>query len=489
FYQICHDFKYLFNILAVPRTLPRRKMDAKVRLSRIKNPWGFGSLHLHIVDSNREIACNISHHSWKDDKIGSDLEIANYRVPQFVIPHQKAMSDQYTASDFVPLRGEGTLYEKVKAFCSKNWEDISTFANLNIPSAFRLMTDPATSIYVRRNIVDNGLECTGRSWQQTDMNEVRPGRLISPSPTERLQLFTPTDDRSETIQATDNANKEQVDEGLKPFFDALKLADVDLIVDLRKLDNFRDYFRGEFSPTYIEFCCEQEICPGLTVTIAKDTRRGNHITHLHCTTLADQTAFSSMPQWSQLMHVQSAVCVLAQKIKTGEIDPTELANLPQAAFIERLQTFQFEARFSSAKVLTHCNGGLGRAPTVTVAGALWEFARTAQAAGVERIYDVRNFRQLMVDGKLNMAAVLFQTLVVGNSSRSTFGQSVQQFQALRELARELASDESNAHLQPTTLMQQDLANLVPEFLPAASPPLVPSPEARDSSGEADGQGE
>ena len=94
-------------------------------------------------------------------------------------------------------------------------------------------------------------------------------------------------------------------------------------------------------------------------------------------------------------------------------------------------------RNDAKKAVFHCNGGLGRGPSFMVAYKLNEAVKYAKENKLEIVANWDKQSELIVDGKLNLAAVYRNLMIRGTYARSTFVQSVDQFKALYELVNSL----------------------------------------------------
>ncbi|MDR0428424.1 MAG: hypothetical protein LBG86_00085 [Puniceicoccales bacterium] len=93
--------------------------------------------------------------------------------------------------------------------------------------------------------------------------------------------------------------------------------------------------------------------------------------------------------------------------------------------------------FDPMCVVFHCAGGLGRAPTNQLAYCIWNACRMARNAGVSVVADWDKQEEKMVDGKMNLVAVLRNAYLEGLFSRSTFVQSKEQFEFLEKFVNTL----------------------------------------------------
>jgi protein tyrosine phosphatase len=198
---------------------------------------------------------------------------------------------------------------------------------------------------------------------------------------------------------------------MKPFFEAVQKEEIGLIVDLRTEGSssiFRDY-------------TDPKILPRVGPDISGDKDRtpiaegissralsidGHRVIHLRHTNMADNTALSD----EKFVEFMRAI----DSLKDKGVD--------------------------TSKIVFHCNGGLGRAPTMLVIRTLWQAAQTAKLSGLDVVYDAKNQNLMQVEGNLNLAAVLKNILCQGTYARSTFIQTKEQFEATAKFAEYLADN-------------------------------------------------
>lgn len=101
-----------------------------------------------------------------------------------------------------------------------------------------------------------------------------------------------------------------------------------------------------------------------------------------------------------------------------------------------------EAVHGVGPVIYHCNGGLGRAPSILTLRTLWRVAKRACALGMRVVWDECRQEELVTGNTVNLAALLRRILVRGTHARSTFVQSQAQFEALPAFGRYLAENPS-----------------------------------------------
>ncbi len=119
-------------------------------------------------------------------------------------------------------------------------------------------------------------------------------------------------------------------------------------------------------------------------------------------------------------------------------------NMPQDMIdmCQKLDKYCIKPNGTRKKIVMHSSGGLGRAPSMTTAYSLWSAAKMAREKGIEVTCDWKNQAQLQVDGKLNLACVLRDTIINGTYARSTFIQSAEQFKSLANMAEVLGNAET-----------------------------------------------
>ncbi|MDR0727467.1 MAG: hypothetical protein LBF26_01040 [Puniceicoccales bacterium] len=91
------------------------------------------------------------------------------------------------------------------------------------------------------------------------------------------------------------------------------------------------------------------------------------------------------------------------------------------------------------KVTIHCNGGVGRAPTMMYCNSVERAAIEANKRGLGCCCDWNNQTQPMSGGKVNLAYVMRNMLLTGHAIRSTCGQSEAQFKLYKTFTEEMAT--------------------------------------------------
>jgi hypothetical protein len=120
------------------------------------------------------------------------------------------------------------------------------------------------------------------------------------------------------------------------------------------------------------------------------------------------------------------------------LDGSALAPEGFVELMVEIDSFARKARMRITGMAFHCNGGLGRAPMVLAARALWNVAKMAEKAGMECTFEPDRQDEWVPDGnRVNMAAVLKRTLIRGCVARSTFMQAPEQMKAMEALAKHL----------------------------------------------------
>jgi hypothetical protein len=254
---------------------------------------------------------------------------------------------------------------------------------------------------------------------QQDCNEIIPGAAISCSPNEPYAVRI-----KDTAQIEDRVDRAESEARRRPFFEMAARWKARYIVDLRcDLDTsdtcdvqVQDYASNNNKPKYLALDEEGvERYPDKRIQVTplvytnqpgeNEEDRGTHeMFHIAVTNLGDNRAFND-EQFDALF---------------GQLHAIEGAH-------------------REGNVIYHCNGGLGRAPTVLTARTLWEWARRAREFGMDVVWDEGNQNQLVCDNTLNLAALYKRMLILGIHSRSTFIQSKAQFDALRGYGRHLAA--------------------------------------------------
>jgi hypothetical protein len=95
------------------------------------------------------------------------------------------------------------------------------------------------------------------------------------------------------------------------------------------------------------------------------------------------------------------------------------------------------------KVTIHCNGGLGRAPTMMYANAVERIAKKANARRLGCCCDWANQKSPMVGREVNLAYVMRNMLLTGHAIRSTCGQSEGQFKFYKTFPEKIAQEYAN----------------------------------------------
>jgi hypothetical protein len=96
------------------------------------------------------------------------------------------------------------------------------------------------------------------------------------------------------------------------------------------------------------------------------------------------------------------------------------------------------ARYGIQKMTTHCNGGLGRAPTMMYANSVEHVAREANARGMGCCCDWDNQTSPTVGDRVNLAFVMRNMMLTGHAIRSTCGQSAEQFEFYKDFTEKMA---------------------------------------------------
>ncbi len=209
---------------------------------------------------------------------------------------------------------------------------------------------------------------------------------------------------------------------IKNFFQGMLEENIEVIVDLRQhvrlrdfSDNFQDedYLEGPSNKAGVKVIKKFDDDPNVRLC----EYNGHKFFQIKFTNIPDNT-FPG--QWRFLWPGNTQM-------------PQEMINL-----CRKLDKYCLNSDGSIKKIVMHCNGGLGRAPSVMVAYILWRAARMAFERGKECVCDWSNQSRNEVDGKLNLANVLRNAIVNGIYARSTFIQSLEQFKCLQNMAEVLA---------------------------------------------------
>jgi hypothetical protein len=103
------------------------------------------------------------------------------------------------------------------------------------------------------------------------------------------------------------------------------------------------------------------------------------------------------------------------------------------------------------KVTIHCNGGLGRAPTMMYCNSIERVAQEANAQGFGCCCDWENQKQPMVGEKVNLAYAMRNMLLLGHAIRSTCGQNDVQFKSYKTFSEKMAEK----YAQPPVAQKPD----------------------------------
>jgi protein tyrosine phosphatase len=276
----------------------------------------------------------------------------------------------------------------------------------NVFFHFCLHTKPEYSLYVRHRgkvgsesfveeILENKVESYENKACQADYNQITDG------------------DRSYYLTCAPNQLEKQT-EFFKAF--AAELGDEPgLIVDLHSDDSVHvktnDYLT-ENPPdglTDLETVADINLDTSIRIQIRKAKIDGKTFYHARVHNWADNTALNS-ERISQINAEIEKLCV----------------------------------NNAIRKVTIHCNGGLGRAPTMMYSNAIERIAKEAKAQGMGCCCNWDNQTQPMVDGKVNLAYVMRNMLLTGHAIRSTCGQSKAQFEFYKTFTEEMAARYADA---------------------------------------------
>ncbi|MDR2576787.1 MAG: hypothetical protein LBC42_01930 [Puniceicoccales bacterium] len=390
--------------------------------------------------------------SWDADRTTSSImqhfgiehfdNLEHYSLPMLFTPSKTDKGKLDLREIIAAAEGDGSIPDKLADACTRARKSASDYRKFMQRSHESLVTSEDTSVYAMHGIEDtpNYVDgfCAGRTLpndfpeprgqNQLDMNRITETVYISVSPTEWA------------------TRRGHIDVGVPKFFDAIHAAGIRVIVDVRDTVKAEPYFddTSPYCPTSrIETLSSVDIDGFQKVTLIRDKLHGNIIVHFAYRAIADNTALKNPKDWAKLMQFISAVCALASGLEHGEPIP----NLRTVQMGE----MRFDESFYTTKVLIHCNGGLGRAPTVAMALTMWKLTKAAQSARVATVCDAGNFKQSEVDGSLNVIGVLYRMYCVGIHARSTFGQDPRQFAALRQLASDIPTPKVQDLLQQSCI--------------------------------------
>jgi protein tyrosine phosphatase len=85
-------------------------------------------------------------------------------------------------------------------------------------------------------------------------------------------------------------------------------------------------------------------------------------------------------------------------------------------------------------ILSHCNGGMGRSPSLIMYHAIDAAAKKASQQGKECCCDFGRQDELEIDGRLNLAFVVRSLLFQGLCARGCFGYGKKQFKSFVDFA-------------------------------------------------------
>jgi hypothetical protein len=274
--------------------------------------------------------------------------------------------------------------------------------------SFSLVSAKDRSVYCKHRTIEDGNKGCGRTADshfdpqnphssmgnnQNDFSQIVEGGYVSISPAERTNKNSPSD--------------------MKPFFEAVQKEGIGLIVDLRT-EGSSSIFRDYTDPQTL-LCVGSGISGDRNRTsIAEGISRrtlfinGHRATHLRFTNIEDNTA----PSINDTINFMRVI----DSLKGRGVD--------------------------TSKIVFHCNGGLGRAPTMLTLRTLWQVTQMAKLNEIGMVYDAANQNLMRVGDKLNLAAVLKNIVCQGTYARSTFMQSNAQLDAVVNFARYLANNQN-----------------------------------------------
>lgn len=225
------------------------------------------------------------------------------------------------------------------------------------------------------------------------------------------------------------AERAQTPADAAPYFRALAAARIGVVVDLAT-----EYGPGPFAhrSDYLDDDCEGDAAALAPLGLAECTVLAQSADARHTFRLCACSAGGH-----RFVHAKSAGWA-----DLGVVMPEELiaffGALDRAVAAARAHGLAPDAEH---RVAAHCNGGLGRAPTLLCCRAVWDAARRAHERGVPRLCDWRLQRDAHVAKRvrepgtgarravagINLAHVARNALLRGFYARSTFVQSEVQY--------------------------------------------------------------
>jgi hypothetical protein len=351
------------------------------------------------------------------DELGLTLEDigANFleKIPEYV-DFSKTTYDQIGVAyicDMYPF--VSTVHKSHLTYNKNLGRKNPLFPGGNQLSLHQLATTENRSLYVQKKIQADGNDGCGRTTKrgtysgenQNDISDITgKGKFfVSISPFER----------------TLNANN------IEPFFKAIKSGNVAIIVDLRDIDFDQNWWhKTEYDDPNLLKSLQLLQTHGKILFINDKFHSSDREHHIK--------------MFSYDNHV-FAVLRLGDLKDGGMYSVEKLVEIMyELDFIEK-KLYNSDITYNSA--LFHCHGGLGRSPSLLVVRILWKATKAAMEAGIGVTY-VGMFQKVwVVEGRLNLAAVLRNTFIEGYWSRSVFCHTQKQIDGLVLFAQHLIKAE------------------------------------------------
>jgi hypothetical protein len=213
----------------------------------------------------------------------------------------------------------------------------------------------------------------------------------------------------------------------RPFFEALVKANINVICDERRCSNDSNYVNWDYAlKSDLNFHPEYSFLQGGTkipfpggeaiaekyfsiVTYTDEKNKTHEILHVRRGNIAD----GSVPEAEKLREFMQELDWLEEK---------------------------YGNKFNFRVVLDHCNGGLGRGPSMAIARLLWQISKAAKTYGLGITYDEKQQNLFAIGNDFNLAAALKMILISGLYARSTFVQNYMQFNRLGNFASHIVQN-------------------------------------------------
>lgn len=269
---------------------------------------------------------------------------------------------------------------------------------------FYLHSRRERSIYVRHRIP--ATEARGCGYQIQGQLQAFSTLACGPNQCDFSKITSAAD--ADFYVSLSPAERTETARGVEPFFLALAAEDIGTIVDLRQVGMDEDYLTGPKAPAGVGGVTAPEV---LGKNPAHSYRRAHHRGK------------------DGLAHEFVQVKVV-DLVDNGAFQPSALAE-----FMAELDGV------AGKRTIFHCNGGLGRAPTMLVARVLWLVWREEMGRGGRCVCDWEEQEQERLGDGRNLAHSMRRAIVDGLYARSTFIQSEEQFLALGAFAEFLANSQ------------------------------------------------